>query len=165
MFYQCYNKTDYVYINFFITIRLNHIFLSLHELSLLKNNIHLKNVLLRLIRNKNINFRKRESFQLRYFGSCIGESNFDIRSFEFLNSLDYGNLNPKKTELSKNVWISTFLVELHLDVVLEVFLVVGFKFIFYKVGWININGRFTEKLRCLLILNFNFNVPCRTSPT
>ena len=103
MFYQCYNKTDYVYINFFITIRLNHIFLSLHELSLLKNNIHLNNVLLRLIRNKNINFRKCESIQLRYFGSCIGESNFDIRSFEFLNSLDYGNLNPKKTELSKQI--------------------------------------------------------------
>ena len=53
--------------------------------------------------------------------------------------------------------ISTKLVELHLYDVLEVLLVLN-----YFLLEINTIGRFTQKLRRLLKLNFN--LPCRTSP-
>ena len=41
---------------------------------------------------------------------------------------------------------------------------VGFKFIFYKIEIDKYYGKLTQKLQLLLILNLNFNVPCRTSP-
>ena len=55
-----------------------------------------------------------------------------------------------------------FLVELHLDVVLEVLLVVRFKILFYKMEIDNTIGRFNKKLQWFLKSNLNFNVPCRT---
>ena len=43
--------------------------------------------------DKNKNFRKFKSFQIRYFGP----GNFEKKNlFHFINSFDYGDLNPKK---------------------------------------------------------------------
>ena len=50
----------------------------------------------------------------------IGGRNFEIRSFLFLKSLDYGNLT-----IEYQIFISTFFVEFRLKDVLEVVLVVG----------------------------------------
>ena len=65
----------------------------------------------------NVNSRKFESFQLRYFETLeLRILKSDI-FFYFLDSSNYGNLDYKKK-------ISTFLVEFHLDDVLEVLMVV-----------------------------------------
>ena len=55
-------------------------------------------------------------------------SQFEIRTFIFLITLDYGTLINKEIE-----FISTFFVEIHLDVVLEVLLMVGLDFFSSKL--------------------------------
>ena len=50
---------------------------------------------------KNKNFRKFGSFKLRYFRSI--EQGIKKKKYFFLNSFNYENLNPNKTELSKKI--------------------------------------------------------------
>ena len=59
------------------------------------------------------------------------------------------------------IWISTFLVELNLDDVLEVLRVVGSEI--YK----NVTWRYQRKVKRIkdnMILKLYFDLPCRTSP-
>ena len=58
----------------------------------------------------------------------IGAWNFEIQNYEIENKIE--------------IWISTFLVELHQDDVLKVLLVVGLKFIYFLQN--RIDNSFSE---------------------
>ena len=73
-------------------------------------------------------------------------SQFEIRTVIFLNTLDYGTLINKEIE-SIYKTISTFFVEIHLDVVREVLLIVRLDFFSTKL--VDITGRFTDKIRMI----------------
>ena len=49
-----------------------------------------------------------------------------------------------------------FLVELHLDVVLEVLLVVGFKFLIYKIEIDKYYWKIHSKIKMLVYIKFQF---------
>ena len=74
-------------------------------------------------------------------------SPFEIRTFIFLNNLDYGTLINQK--YSPYQTISTLFVEIHLDVVLEVLLMVGLDFFSTKLVDRYHRNIFTEKIRMI----------------
>ena len=77
----------------------------------------------KIIENKN--FKKFLKFPIEIF-----RRQFEIRTFIFLNTLDYGTLINKEIE---PISISTLFVEIQLDIVLEVLLMVGLIFFSTKL--------------------------------